>query len=733
VIRLLALAAIVALPMGAAAQRRPYLQSGTDRSMTIVWQSVVPEPNTVCYGPRPDALTMRAGAGAGTNHTVRVEGLSADTRYYYATGHASCSPATRGDPSHYFRTNPIATRPFRFWVVGDSGTGGSMQARVRDAMFAAAGPRRPDLYLHVGDMAYDDGTSAQFTNNFFRMYERVLRNTVCWPAQGNHEGHSATSATETGPYYDAYVLPRAGEAGGLPSGTESYYSFDYANVHFIVLDSDQSGRDAGDPMIRWLEMDLAATDAEWVISYWHHPPYTHGSHDSDTEGDLRDMREVATRVLEEAGADVNFTGHSHIYERSYLVRGAYDTPTTAEGHLVDMGDGRIDGDGAYRANGDGTLYVVAGHGGTDPEGDADHPLMYFSEVANGSVLADVDGGSLTIRNIRYDGMETDRVSLVKANRLFLSGPSTGDVFAPGSVIDVHWVSTGETANVRLEYSLDGTTFRSIVESTENDGRYTWTAPVARTSAAFIRITDLENPTITDTNGPFELGERSAPVELISFGATWEYLDDGTDPGADWSTSAGGWSSGAGELGYGDGDEATELADEDPNVPSALFRTSVTVDDPVVSARLRILLDDAAAVYVNGVEVFAHNIGDRAVSAYAADTSADNEIHMAELDLASSNPFVVGENAIAVMVKQSGEDSSDLSFDFELVVTTQAPIPDAGPGSEDGGSTRRDGGETADPDGSPGVTTGGCACTAVAPSVPFPIAIALVVLARRRSR
>ena len=48
------------------------------------------------------------------------------------------------------------------------------------------------------------------------------------------------SPTETGPYFDIFSLPTKAEAGGLASGTEAYYSFDYGNIHFVVLDSYQS-------------------------------------------------------------------------------------------------------------------------------------------------------------------------------------------------------------------------------------------------------------------------------------------------------------------------------------------------------------------------------------------------------------------------------------------------------------------------------------------------------------
>jgi hypothetical protein len=405
-------------PSGARAQiRGPYLQQGTAESMIVAWRSSEQVPETVCYGDSPDTLTESAGSGqTGLDHAVRITGLSPSTRYYYAVGADSCPPSTAGDPGHHFETSPPVGSPSRFraWIVGDSGTGNDRQAEVRDAMLEWVGDDRPDLFLHMGDMAYDNGRREEFDANFFGMYESILARTVCWPTIGNHEARSADSASESGPYYNAYVLPSEGQAGGMPSGTEAYYSFNYANAHFVVLDSHESPREPDGTMLRWLERDLASTDQTWIVAYWHHPPYTKGSHDSDTDQRHIDMRENALPILESHGVDVVLGGHSHIYERSYLVSGAYDTPTTAEGHIVDDGDGRQNGDGAYEVTPSSALYVVAGHGGQWTGGDGGHPLMFFSEAENGSCIVDVEGTQLTLRNIRYDGEITDRVTLVKS-------------------------------------------------------------------------------------------------------------------------------------------------------------------------------------------------------------------------------------------------------------------------------------------------------------------------------
>ena len=123
-------------------------------------------------------------------------------------------------------------------------------------------------------------------------------------------GRSTSKGTNgTGPYYDAYVLPARGEAGGLASGTEAYYSFDFGRAHFVCLDSHDLDRRPTGLMARWLKMDLERTRQDWIIAYFHHPPYTKGTHDSDREKQLIEMRTLIMPILETGGVDLVLTGH----------------------------------------------------------------------------------------------------------------------------------------------------------------------------------------------------------------------------------------------------------------------------------------------------------------------------------------------------------------------------------------------------------------------------------------
>src|SRR5690606_37926448 len=92
----------------------------------------------------------------------------------------------------------------------------------------------------------------------------------------------------------------------------------------------------------------------------------------------------------------------------------------ADGRILDTGDGDPSGNGAYEkdpggTSHDGTLYMVAGHGGHGLSTNAtgDHPVMKVFDLAFGSVLLDINGSSLTMRNLRASGAITDTVAIEK--------------------------------------------------------------------------------------------------------------------------------------------------------------------------------------------------------------------------------------------------------------------------------------------------------------------------------
>ena len=98
-------------------------------------------------------------------------------------------------------------------------------------------------------------------------------------------------------------------------------------------------------MWNWLQQDLEANTNEWLIAFWHSPPYTKGSHNSDNLddnfGNMTLMRTNFVSLLESYGVDLVLSGHSHIYERSYLMHGHYGFSPSLQPTMVrDRGSGQ---------------------------------------------------------------------------------------------------------------------------------------------------------------------------------------------------------------------------------------------------------------------------------------------------------------------------------------------------------------------------------------------------------
>ena len=225
--------------------RGPYLQMATQTSMTLRWRTPMPASGWVRYGTDPQELDRVAGHQANkVNHAITLTDLEASTTYYYVVADDQ-QALTPTETPHFFTTAPPAgaSKPF-----GDSGTASRNAAQVRDAVWKHHQQRAADFWLMLGDNAYNNGTDAEYQRAVFDFYPTQLSHLPLWSTRCNHE-------TRAKVYYRIFDLPTSAELGGLASGTEAYYSFNWCNVHFICLDSQGTDRSADGAMVQWLEQD----------------------------------------------------------------------------------------------------------------------------------------------------------------------------------------------------------------------------------------------------------------------------------------------------------------------------------------------------------------------------------------------------------------------------------------------------------------------------------------------
>jgi len=408
-------------------ERAPYLMMPAPRAMTLRWQTAKPGQGRIRFGRAPEKLDQQVTeASVAEEHELRLQELEPDTRYYYQIENqveGAAAETLYSGKDYWFVTPPRSGQPVsvRFAVLGDPGKAGVVQTQVREALMTwlAENPRpdrtRPylDLLLTTGDNAYRSGSNKQFQREFFTPYAGILKNVPLWPVYGNHDARRWA-------FFNIFSLPSEAESGGLASATEHYYSFDYANVHFIMLDSQTSIMAAdGAAMLDWLQQDLAATTQPWIIAAFHHPPYTRGSHDSDNRRDsggrMFAMREKVLPILEAGGADLVLTGHSHMYERSFLMRCHYGDSSRLQANMLrDKTDGT---EVAYKKPGrdgfSGTVYLMIGSSSKQDHGRLDHPVMAVSLAEGGSVVVDIDKNIMTARFITRAGLVADQFSIQK--------------------------------------------------------------------------------------------------------------------------------------------------------------------------------------------------------------------------------------------------------------------------------------------------------------------------------
>lgn len=467
---------------GPALVRGPYLQMRTPTSLVVRWRTDSPTDGVVRFGNAPWSLTSSVSHPQPlTEHILTLSGLEPNTRYFYTVG-SSSSTMAGGDPDHTFVTAPPphAAQSRRIWVLGDSGRADANVRAVRDAYADYVGDLPTDLWLMLGDNAYVSGTDLEYQAAVFEMFPSTLRASVLWPTFGNHDAMSADAATQSGPYFDIFSLPSAAQAGGIASQTEAYYAFDDGNVHFVVLDSSESSRAAGSPMLTWLQQDLAANTQDWTVAFWHHPPYSKGSHNSDTEIELMEMRQNALPILEAGGVDLVLCGHSHAYERSYFIDGHYGLSTSfSAANIKNGGDGRPGGDGPYTKAQmgphphQGTVYVVAGTSGRADGGTLDHPAMFTSLSVLGSLVLDVLGNRLDATFIDDAATVRDSFTIIKGSEIapdpdFFAFPTTGTAPLSVSFTDR---STNSPSSWVWDFQADGTT-----ESAVRNPSYMFNAP-----------------------------------------------------------------------------------------------------------------------------------------------------------------------------------------------------------------------------------------------------------------
>jgi len=359
----------------------------------------------------------------------------------------------------YTTARKSASQPYRFVAVGDMGEGKPEQMKIAHQISRLL----PDFLAMPGDIAYKRGRVSEYLLKYFPFMnaERsspnagapLLRSIPSFACMGNHDyGRpdlidvpNLDDFPDLFGYFIFWSQPLNGPDDALTSlisqkliggkanqdrflqGALGRYprmasfSYDYGNSHWLILDANSNVDWTNKELQEWVRKDLASTKATWKFVMFHQPPFTsHGKH-----GKEQRMR-LLTSIFEECGVDIVFNGHAHLYERSFPLKFAV-TPK-ADGSLIGT-DGSVDGvwtldrkfDGATVTKPDGVIYLVTGAGGAKlqeqhlppaQQGWLESTAKHVAELHSFTVC-DVDGSTLTLRQISLEGDELERLVITK--------------------------------------------------------------------------------------------------------------------------------------------------------------------------------------------------------------------------------------------------------------------------------------------------------------------------------
>ena len=292
--------------------------------------------------------------------TVTISGLEAGKTYYYdvAGNFEYKGEANPFSLLEFVQLNGYDKSGFTFTTAKDANSDSfefltiadiqgmiqSMYDESHEAVSALLKDERVngyDFILNAGDMC-DNGKNFGQWGMALNTYQDLTINTSVFFTSGNHENNTGAMAR-----YFNYTEKKDGNVQAI-SG--EYYSFDYANAHFTVLDTNDATSDGlGAEQLAWLKNDLANTNAKWKFVLMHKSLYSAGSHAFD--GEVIAMRTQLTKLFSENGVNVVFGGHDHTYTETYLV--------DKDGKVVDKTDGK-----GVRYTGDGVMYITLGTLGT---------------------------------------------------------------------------------------------------------------------------------------------------------------------------------------------------------------------------------------------------------------------------------------------------------------------------------------------------------------------------------
>jgi predicted MPP superfamily phosphohydrolase len=366
-------------------------------------------------------------------HQVELTGLSPNTKYFYKVS----GDSGEWSPVYNFTTAPDSVIDWTFLVAGDSRSNYDDWNTVVQAMAVNTEAR---LLFFGGDILSDFDTQAEFYE-WMNPAEPLISHVPFISCKGNHEDDVTGDPWDN--YHNTFAFPP----------NEDYFSFDYGNAHFIVLNTE----DTSDPtQLSWLEADLQAADSDpsdpWIFVTFHKPPYGSGGHGSDWEA-----RNDFVPLLRDYDVDMVFSGHNHFYQRTYpLNLTNIDAPMISD-YVKDF---------YYYPE---PLFAIVGRAGAGSRTPTNDPGWFVEETMTSELhymKVDVYSNKSMHATVRYtDNTIFDDFWIIK------HGTAPPRTPPPQPPEQIHITTTGDATEMVATWVTRGMTPTSTVEYGTTSGTY----------------------------------------------------------------------------------------------------------------------------------------------------------------------------------------------------------------------------------------------------------------------
>jgi hypothetical protein len=293
---------------------------------------------------------------------------------------------------------PAADETYKMLIFPDAQSSDNYADWKEMAHLAWARNTDAALFACMGDLV-DNGEDRLQWTDFFGGVEEMQRVIPMAPLMGNHETYDL-NWKERLP--EAYLHYFATPPNASTEFDRYYYSFDYGDVHYIALCTQQ--REIGAfkdglvaEQLEWIRRDMRAHRKKWNVVLMHKDVLQYRIHGRPerTEGIDDDNGRVWMPVFDELGIDVVFSAHLHTYRNRGHIYGFQKTPDKK-----------------------GPLYILTGVAGNVryPNLWIDHP---FDEVTlpqpetDNYLTMDVGRDAIEIACFLPNGREMDRVKVTK--------------------------------------------------------------------------------------------------------------------------------------------------------------------------------------------------------------------------------------------------------------------------------------------------------------------------------